>query len=108
MIDEVTADLRGETLRPETDLHPFARRRKIESAILCGNGRAVIGHRRRLVCDPCLIEIVSCRVDDRLAVLVRAERVASELRLGRDGSIAISDERNQSEPPVNHRIQRYN
>jgi hypothetical protein len=34
MIDEFTADLRRETLCPETDLHPFARRRKTESAIL--------------------------------------------------------------------------
>jgi hypothetical protein len=34
MIDEFTADLRRETLCPETHLHPFARRRKFESAIL--------------------------------------------------------------------------
>jgi hypothetical protein len=34
MIDEFTADLRGETLRPEADFYPFARRRKTESAIL--------------------------------------------------------------------------
>jgi hypothetical protein len=34
MIDEVTADLRRETLCPETDRYPFARRRKTESAIL--------------------------------------------------------------------------
>ena len=76
MIHEFSANLRGETLRPEADLHPFARRRKIESAILCGDGRAVIGHRRFFVSDPWLIEIVSYRVDDPLAVLVRTERVA--------------------------------
>jgi hypothetical protein len=34
MIDEFTADLCRETLFPETDRHPFARRRKTESAIL--------------------------------------------------------------------------
>jgi hypothetical protein len=34
MVDEFTADLCRETLRPETDFHAFARRRKIESAIL--------------------------------------------------------------------------
>ena len=107
MIDEFTADPRGETLRPEADLHAFARWRKIESAILRGDGRAVIDHRRCLVGDPWLIEIVSYRVVDPLAVLVRAETVATDRRLGRDRSIAILDEQIQIEPPVSQSIQRY-
>ena len=81
MIDEFTADPRGETLRPEADLHAFARWRKIESAILRGDGRAVIGHHRCLVGNPRLIEIVSYRVVDPLAVLVLAESIAADRRL---------------------------
>jgi hypothetical protein len=34
MIDEFAADLRRETLWPETHLHPFAWRRKIKSIAL--------------------------------------------------------------------------
>ncbi len=106
MIDEFTADPRGETLCPEADLHAFARWRKIEAAILRGDGRAVIGHRRCLVGDPWLIKIVSYRVDDPLAVFVRAERVTADRRLGRDRSIAILHEQIQIEPPVSQSIQR--
>ena len=78
MIDEFTAYPRSEILCPEADFHAFARWQKIESAILRGDGRAVIGHRRCLVGDPWLIKIVSYRVDDPLAVLIRAERVAAD------------------------------
>ena len=107
MIDEFTADPRSEILCPEADFHAFARWRKIESAIPRGDGRAVIGHRRCLVGDSWLIEIVSYRVDHLLAVLVRTERVAADRRFGRDRSIAILDEQIQIEPPVNQGIQRY-
>src|SRR5690348_1386584 len=34
MIHKVTADACGKTLRPVADLHPFARRRKVESPLL--------------------------------------------------------------------------
>ena len=107
MIDEFTADPRSEILCPEADFHAFARWRKIESAILRGDGRAVIGHRRGLIGDPWLIEIVSYRVNDPLAVLVRAEREAADRRLGRDRFIVILDEQIQIEPPVSQSIQRY-
>src|ERR1700687_5426557 len=92
VIDKLSADLRGETLRPDADRDAFARGREIVSAVLQGDGRAVAGHRWRLVGDPWLIEIVSCRVYDPLAVLLRAERVAADRRLRRDRSIAILDE----------------
>jgi len=78
MVDEFTADLRGETLFPEADFHSFARRRKIESAILNGNSRAVIGHSWSLVSNTWLVETVSYRIDDPLAILVRAERVVAD------------------------------
>ena len=107
MIDEFTADSRSEILCPEADFHAFARWRKIESAILRGDGRAVIGHRRCLVGDPWLIKIVSYRVDDPLAVFVCAERVAADRRLRRDRSIAILHEQIQIEPSVSQSIQRY-
>src|ERR1700751_2623605 len=99
MIDEFTANFRGETLRPETDLYSFARGRETESAILCDDRRTVIGHRRRLVGDPWLIKIVPCCVDDPFAILVRAERVAADRRLRRDGSIGIPDEQIQTKSP---------
>ena len=107
MIDEFTADPRGETLCPEADFHAFARWREIDSAILRGDGRAVTGHRRCLVGDSWLIEIVSYRVDDPLAVLFRAERVAADRRLGRDRSIAILEEQIQIEPSVSQSVERY-
>ena len=81
-------------------------RRKIESAILWANGRAVISHCRRLVRHPWLIEIVSYGVDDPLAILVRTERVAADRRLRRDTSIGILDEQIQTKPSVGHRMQR--
>ena len=107
MIDKFTADPRSEILRSEADFHAFPRGRKIESAILRGDGRAVIGHRRGLIGNPWLIEIVSYRVHDPLAVLVRAERVAADRRLGRDRFIVILDEQIQIKPPVSQSIQRY-
>ena len=107
MINEFAADLRRETFCSETDLDAFTRGRKGESAIFRGDGRTVVGHHRRLVCHPWLIEIVSYRVDDPFAVLVRTERVAADRRLRRDGSIGILDEQIQTEPFAGHRIQPY-
>ena len=107
MIDEFTADLGGETICPEADLHAFARRRKIESPVLDCNGGAVIGDGRNLVRHAWLIKIVSYRVDDPLAVLVRTERVAADRRLGGDRSIATLDEQIQIEAPMSQGIQRY-
>lgn len=89
MVDEFNADLRGETLFPEADFRSFARRRKIESAILFGNSRAVIGHSWRLVSNGWLIETVSYGIDDPLAIRVRAEGVAADRRLRSDRAIAI-------------------
>ena len=71
MIDEFTTDLRREAVRAKTDLHAFAGWGEGEMAILGSNRRAVIGYRRRFVGDSGLIEIVSCRVGDPLAVLLR-------------------------------------
>ena len=67
----------------------------------------MIGDGRRFVGDPWLIEIVSYRVGAPVAVLVGAETVAADRRLGRDRSIAIFDEQIQTEPPVGHRIERH-
>src|SRR5262249_1814532 len=86
----------------------FARRRKIESAILYGNSRAVITHSRRLVSNAWLIETVSYRIDDPLAILVRAEGVAADRRLGSDRTIPILDEQVQIKLSVSHGIERYN
>ena len=104
MINEFTDDRRGETLRPQAHRYAFTWWRKCESAILRGDERAVIGHSRRLVSNPWLIEIVSYRVDDPLAVFVLAERVAADRRLRRDCSIAILYEQVQIEPPVGQAI----
>ena len=107
MIDKFTADPRGETVCCEADFHAFARWRETESAILRADGSAVTGHRRCLVGDSRLIKIVSYCVDDPLAVLFRAERVAADRRLGRDRSIAILEKQIQIEPSVSQSVERY-
>src|SRR5229473_3096617 len=107
VIDELVGYLRGEPLRSDAHRDAFARGRKIEPAVLCANGRAVISHRGRLVGDPGLIEVVSYRVDDPLAVLLLAERIAADRRLRGDRSIAVLDEQIQIELSVVQTIERY-
>ena len=75
--------------------------------MLRDNPRAVVGYRWRIVGHSGLIEIVSYRVSDPLAVPIRTEFVPADRGLGRDRSITILDEQIQTELPVRHRIQRY-
>ena len=68
----------------------------------------MIGHTRCLVSNPWLIETVSYRIDDPLAILVRAEGVAADRRLRSDRAIAILDEQVEIKLSVSHGIERYN
>src|SRR5690348_5115476 len=100
MIDEFTAYLCGKSLRSETDLHAFARRRKIVATVFYGHRRTMIGYRRRFVRHAWLIEIFSGRVFDPFTVFVRTERVTADGRLRSDRSIGILDEQIQTKSPV--------
>ena len=104
MIDEIAADLCGESVCSETDLYSFPRWRKIESTILCGHGRAMIGHRRRFVRHPWLIEIFSNRVFDPFAVSVRGKGIAADRRFRSDRAIGMLEEQIQTKSSVSHSI----
>jgi hypothetical protein len=104
MVNEFAADLCCESLRTETDLDAFPRRRKVESSILFDDGGAMIGYRRSGVGHPMGIQILSNRVFDPFAVLVRTERVAADGRLRSDSSIAAFDEQIQTKSTVGHRV----
>ena len=100
MIDEFIADLCGKSLRSGTDLHSFARRRKIEATILHGYRREMIGHCRALRWSLLAYRDLSGRKFDPFAVFVRTKVLVANRRFGNDGSICIFHEEIQTKSSV--------
>src|SRR5882724_4697151 len=92
VVDKLPGSRRGESILVKALHHSLACRLEHNSPFLHRDWTAVFRYRRRLIADARLVEIVSHREHDPLAVCGRSQRVPADRGLGRQLAVFLLQE----------------